>query len=284
MTALKAAVSGGVQLQQQMKDVISFIFMSTSIDKKKRSTFKKADSKREGHYNSSLTSSSKVMPADDMADMAAVNPNAEARSSPVGTPVVPSPFTPPVSGVYQGNMIVLPPPRPSALQQLPTQNVMQREAGNWGSQQHYPVAGFAVPQQHPQAQLHCQAPVAHFVPANFQVTSQPFQQIQGQFVPPTYHQAPQYQVPEYQAGSGMPVQGVVYGRQAVPGHAHEMTAAQSLPTSTSLTGIFLLSPFHFELFSYVTSSAKVQDKFREAIMVDLAHVGPQSSLKVLLPQ
>ncbi|XP_029187078.2 ralBP1-associated Eps domain-containing protein 1-like isoform X2 [Acropora millepora] len=198
-------------------------------DKKKRATFKKADGKREGHHNTSLTSSSKIMPADDMADMAAVNPNAEAMSSPVGTPVVPSPFAAPVSGGYQGNMVIIPPQRPVTLQQLPTQNVTQREAGNWGPQQQYPITGFVVPLQQPQAQLHCQAPVAHFIPANFQGTSQPLQQIQGQFVPPKYHQAPQYPT-----GSGMPLQGGFYSGQAVPGNAHGMTAAQSLPTSTSL--------------------------------------------------
>ena len=248
-----------------MKDVISFIFVSTSTDKKKRGTFKKADGKREGHHNTSLTSSSKIMPADDMADMAAVNPNAEAMSSPVGTPVVASPFAAPVSGGYQGNMVIIPPQRPITLQQLPTQNVTQREAGNWGPQQQYPITGFVVPLQQPQAQLHCQAPVAHFIPANFQGTSQPLQQIQGQFVPPKYHQAPQYPT-----GSGMPLQGGFYSGQAVPGNAHGMTAAQSLPTSTSLAGtvlfccdLFILS----YLVIYVTGSAKVQDNFIKAIII-----------------
>lgn len=204
--------------------------LADSAEKKKKSGFKKADGKREVHHNSS----SKVTPADDLADMAAVNPNTEEISSPVGTPAVPSPFVPSGSTSFQGNIVVIPPPRPMTLQQIPPQNVAQRE-NNWPQQQ-YQMAGFVLPQQLPQQpQLHCQAPAAHFIPANFQIPHQPLQQMQGQFVAQPYHQISQYQVPQYPTSSGMPVQGVAYGTQ-VSGHTQRMTRTQSLPTSTSLPG------------------------------------------------
>lgn len=210
------------------------IDFTLSTEKKKKTAFKKGDGKKEVHHNSSLTSSCKVQPADDMADMAAVNPNAEGITSPVGSPMVPVTLVPPGSTNYpQGNIIILPPPRPLTLQQIPSQNLQQR--GNWPQQQ-YQVAGFVVPNQQPQVQLHGQVPSAHFVPATFQSPGHPPQQMQGQFVAQPY--VPQYQVSQYTQPSGNPVQGAVYSGQVVPGshHPHVLNRAQSLPASASSAG------------------------------------------------
>ena len=195
--------------------------------------FKKTDGKKEVHHNSSLTSSCKVQPADDMADMAAVNPNAEGITSPVGSQAVPVALAPPGSTNYQGNIIILSPPRPIALQQIPPQNLQQR--GNWPRQQ-YQVAGYVVPNQQAQVQLHGQVPTAHFVPATFQSPGHPPQQMQGQFVAQPY--VPQYQVSQYPQPSGSPVQGAVYGGQVVSGshHAQVLNRVQSLPAAASSAG------------------------------------------------
>ena len=204
---------------------VYFFAVDLSTEKKKKIAFKKADGKKEIHHSSSLTSSSKVQPADDMADMAAVNPNAEGITSPVGSPAAPLP----VSISSQGNITIPPPPR----QQIPAQNMQQR--GNWPQQQ-YQMAGYVVPNQQPQVQLHCQAPPGHFIPAPFPTPGQPPVQVQGQFVTQPYQG--HYPVPQYPQAGGTPAQAVVYGNQVVAGshHPHVLTRAQSLPSSASHAG------------------------------------------------
>ncbi|XP_078375178.1 uncharacterized protein LOC144658600 isoform X2 [Oculina patagonica] len=183
----------------------------------KKMAFKKADGKKE--HNNSLTSSSKVQPA-EMVDMAAVNPDTEGITSPVGSPAVNLPGT----NVYPGNVVIPPPPRPVTLQQLPPQHLQQR--ANWPQQQQQMAAVYVVPTQQP-----------HFIPAAFQSPGPPPQQIvAGQFVAQPYQQG-HFAVPQYHQAGGTPVQGVVYSGQIVAGpHAHVLTRAQSLPSSATPGG------------------------------------------------
>lgn len=184
--------------------------------------FKKADGKREFHHSNSLTSSSKVQPADDLADMAAVNPDAEGVTSPVESPAVIGPVSPTGSKSYQGNIIIPPPPRAATPQQIQPQNLQQR--GNWHQQQ-YQVAGYVMPNQQPQVQLHGQVPPGHFMQSPFQSPGQATQQIQGQYIPQSY---------QYSQPGGVPV----YGNQVVAGshHTSVLTRTQSLPPSASHAG------------------------------------------------
>ena len=195
-------------------------FFIPKIEKKKKMAFKKADGKKDVHHNSSLTSSSKVQPA-EMVDMAAVNPDPDGITSPVGSPAGILPGT----NVYQGNIVIPPPPRPVALQQVPSQHLQQR--GNWPQQhqqqQQQMAAVYMVPAQQP-----------HFIATPFQSPGPPPQQIPGQFVAQPYQQG-HYAVPQYHQTAGPPVQGVVYSGQVVTGsqvHGHVLTRAHSLPTST----------------------------------------------------
>ena len=180
--------------------------------------FKKADGKKE--HNNTITGSSRVQPA-EMADMAAVNPDTEGITSPVGSPVINIPGT----NVYQGqtclqNIVIPPPPRPVTLQQLPPQQLQQ---ANWPQQQQQMAAVYMVPTQQP-----------HFIPTAFQSQGQPPQQIPGQFVGQPY-QPGHYVVPQYHQASGTPVQGVMYSGQVVvgPHPTHVLNRAQSLPTSAT---------------------------------------------------
>ncbi|XP_078375123.1 uncharacterized protein LOC144658558 isoform X2 [Oculina patagonica] len=188
-----------------------------TAEKKKKMAFKKADGKKE--HNNSLTSSSKVQPA-EMVDMAAVNPDTEGITSPVGSPAVNLPGT----NVYPGNVVIPPPPRPVTLQQLPPQHLQQR--ANWPQQQQQMAAVYVVPTQQP-----------HFIPAAFQSPGPPPQQIvAGQFVAQPYQQG-HFAVPQYHQAGGTPVQGVVYSGQIVAGpHTHVLTRAQSLPSSAAPGG------------------------------------------------
>ena len=194
-----------------------------SSEKKKKMAFKKADGKKEFHHSNSLTSSSKVQPADDMADMAAVNPNAEGVTSPDGSPAGALPLVHTGSKSYQGSIVIPPPQRPITVQQFPPQNLQQR--GNWPQQQ-YQMPVYVIPNQQPQVQLHCQAPSVHFTPTPFQTQGQPLQQTQGQFVAQPYQQG-HVPMPQYPQ-TGVPV----YGNQVVAGshHPHVLTRAQSLPS------------------------------------------------------
>ena len=183
--------------------------------------FKKTDGKKE--HNNSITGSSKVQPA-EMADMAAVNPDTEGITSPVGSPAVNLPGT----NIYQGNIVIPPPPRAVALQQLPSQHLQQR--AKWPQQQQQMAAVYMVPTQQPQ-----------FIPATFQSPRPPPQQIPGQFVGQPYQQG-HFVVPQYHQASGIPVQGVVYSGQVVAGPhpTHVLTRAQSLPHSATPGGLYLL--------------------------------------------
>ena len=185
--------------------------------------FKKADGKKE--HNNSITSSSKVQPA-EMADMAAVNPDADGITSPVGSPAINLPGT----NIYQGqsclqNIIIPPPPRPVA-QQLPPQHLQQK--ANWPQQQQQIAAIYMVPTQQPQ-----------FIPTAFQSPGPPPQQIPGQFVGQPY-QPGHFVVPQYHQAGGTPVQGVVYSGPVVAGPhpTHVLTRAQSLPPSATPGGIY----------------------------------------------
>lgn len=182
-------------------------------------TFKKADGKKE--HNNSLTSSSKVQPA-EMVDMAAVNPDPEGLTSPVGSPAVNLTGT----NVYPGNIVIPPPPRPGTLQQLPPQHMQQRT--NWPQQQQQMTAVYMVPTQQP-----------HFVPATFQSPGPPPQQVPGQFVAQPYQQG-HFAVPQYRQAGGTPVQGVVYTGQVVAGThpANVLTRTQSLPSSATPGGSY----------------------------------------------
>lgn len=189
-----------------------------SADKKKKMTFKKADGRKDVHHNSSITGSSKVQPA-EMVDMAAVNPDPDSITSPVGSPAVIIPGT----GVYPGNVVIPPPPRPMAVQQVPSQHLQQR--GNWPQQ----------PRQQTPAVYMVPAQQAHFIATPFQSPGPPTQQIPGQFVAQSYQQG-HYAVPQYHQTIpvGPPVQGVVYSGQVVAGshHGNVLTRTQSLPPST----------------------------------------------------
>ena len=191
--------------------------------------FKKADGKKEHTGNSSVTGSSKVQPA-EMADMAAVNPDTEAITSPVGSPAINLPG----ANVYQGqtclqNIVIPPPPRPVALQQLPPQHLQQR--ANWPQQQQQMAAVYMVSTQQP-----------HFIPTAFQSPRPPPQQIPGQFVGQPF-QPGHFVVPQYHQASGAPVQGVVYSGQVVAGPhpTHVLTRAQSLPPSAAPGGNYYLN-------------------------------------------
>ena len=195
-----------------------FFFSICKTDKKKKMTFKKADGKKDVHHNSSITGSSKVQPA-EMVDMAAVNPDPDGITSPVGSPAV----TVPGTGVYPGNIVIPPPPRSTAIQQVPSQHLQQR--GNWPqqSQQQMPAV-YMVPAQQ-----------AHFITTPFQSPGPPPQQMSGQFVTQSYQQG-HYAGAQYHQTIpvGPPVQGVVYSGQVIAGshHGNVLARTQSLPVST----------------------------------------------------
>ena len=144
--------------------------------------FKKADGKREFHHSNSLTGSSQVHPPDDLADVAAVNPDAEGLTSPVESPAVIGRVPSPAPKSYQGN-IIRPQPRAATPQQIEPYYLQQRE--NWHQTQ-YQVAGYVMPNQQPQVQPHGQAPPGHFMQSSFQSPGQATQQIQGQYIPYPY--------------------------------------------------------------------------------------------------
>ena len=157
-----------------------------------------------------------MQPPDDLADVAAVNPDAEGLTLPVESPAVIGRVPSPGSKSYQGN-IIRPQPRAATPQQIEPHYLQQRE--NWHQTQ-YQVAGYVMPNQQPQVQPHGQAPPGHFMQSSFESPGQAAQQIQGQYIPYPY-QHPQ------------PGGVLVFSNEVVAGSHHTSVPARTNPLPPS---------------------------------------------------